>query len=97
MIRVAVFALALLLSGCASKFTPVQNAVDVTDVDFSNAGAFKTGEGCRTMLLGVLPIGGSASLVRAVRNGGISHVKVVDYRVKNWIIATQTCIMVYGE
>lgn len=88
---------ALALSGCASKYSPIINTVDITNVDFSNAKSFKQGEGCRTMLFGVYPIGGSASLLRAVKNGDISHVKAVDYRAKNWIIVTQSCVTVYGE
>jgi hypothetical protein len=88
---------ALTLSGCTVKYSPLINSVDLTQTDFSNAKNFKKGEGCRTLLFGALPIGGSSSVVRAIINGNISHVKAVDYRVKNFFIITQSCVTVYGE
>ena len=101
MLKQGLFALAMLgamtLSGCTVKYSPLINSVELSQTDFSNVKSFKKGEGCRTLLFGALPVGGSSSVIRAIERGNIAHVKAVDYRVKNYFIFTQNCVTVYGE
>ena len=89
-------AVAFMASGCASMVTPVGNIVELDDVDMTSN--FKTGESCAWFLLFNL-IGpfGDMSVVKASHSAGIRKVEIVDYRMTNYLIATQTCAYVYGE
>lgn len=87
----------MLGTGCMTKYSPIVNTVDIGDVDWTNVKSMKRADGCRTMLFGVYPVGGSASVVNAIEKAKIAKVNAVDYRVKNFIVYTQSCVTVYGE
>lgn len=89
-------ALALVTSGCASMVTPVGNITTLDDVDLTSN--FKTGESCAWFLLFNL-IGpfGDMSVVKAAQSAGIRKAEVVDYKMTNYLIATQSCAYVYGK
>ncbi|NIQ98129.1 MAG: hypothetical protein GWO11_04605 [Desulfuromonadales bacterium] len=87
---------ALLASGCAFKATPVVNNVDVSSVDFSKVDSFKEGKACATFLLG-FKVDGDASVVSAVKNGGLRKVKAIDQEVKDFLLVRQLCVTVYGN
>ena len=89
-------ALAFTTSGCVSFVTPVGNITTLDDVDMTSN--FKTGESCAWYLLFNL-IGpfGDMSVVKAAQSAGIRKAEVVDYRLVNYLIATQSCAHVYGK
>jgi hypothetical protein len=87
-ILAGVFAIALLLSGCASLY-PVgglytgvklpNNMGDGKDITYT-----KIGKAQASSILCLIATG-DASLERAIQNGGIKTVKYVDYHVDNFL------------
>ena len=97
MLAVGAVVMAGAMSGCMAKYSPVSNTVEVSDTDFSSIDTMLVGESCQSYLFSVLAIGGSASMIDAIANSGISYVRAVDYRAKNFIVLGQRCVVVYGE
>ncbi len=100
-VLVAVFAIALLLSGCASLYpigtlyTGVKlpnNMGDGKDVSYT-----KVGKAQACSILSLIATG-DASLEKAIKNGGIKTVKYVDYHADNilGVYGTYTTT-VYGD
>jgi len=74
---------------------PVQNEIRLNEIDFSKIN--KTGEACTTFILQVFGPFGDQSIKRAVDNGKLSRVDLVEYKVNNYLIANQQCVKVYGH
>lgn len=89
--------LALASTGCAFRTTPVLNTVDVSAVDWTNVDTMKRGQGCATFLFGFIPVGGSASMVNAVKDANVTKVNAVATNYKNYIVIAQSCVEVWGE
>jgi hypothetical protein len=85
--------LGLLGSGCMT-LTPVVNSADLSHVDFTQP--LKRGEACETWVLGVGPFAGTASVVQAAKSAALASVKVVDYERRWYVVASQSCVVVYG-
>lgn len=92
---IAIGAVALGLTACASLKTPVSNTVDVGKVDFSKE--MKQGNSCQYYLFGLVGPFGDASVVNATKEGGISKIDVVDHKNGWYVLVSQQCVMVYGQ
>lgn len=93
--KLLVFAAASLLTGCVTS-TPVVNAVNVTEIDYSEAKNFKKGVACETYVLGFGPMGISA-VHQAARNGDIKSISDMQISMSNYILFSRICTTVYGK
>lgn len=79
------FALALLmtLSSCSITLglTATGNSIKASD---------KKGTSKATLLFGVLPIGGDASIITAAKNGNIDKISTVDIKTTNFLFILTT-------
>ncbi len=82
------------LSSCVTH-PPIMNQTSLNEVDFSNVAKFKRGESCTTFLLGLIPFG-SSRITAAARDGKLKKIYVLEYENRNYILVTQSCLMVYG-
>ena len=82
------------LTACITMVSPVINTTDLANTNLSYN--FKKGQSCQTYVLVFGPFG-DASIVAAARNGKISTAKVVDYEIRNYLLASQRCVIVHGE
>jgi len=82
--------------GCAAKYSPLANTVDLSNSDFSNIEQMTTGESCQRLLFGAIPVGGSASIVNAVRDSGVTQVSMVEYQARSKVIFIENCVVVHG-
>lgn len=88
--------LAVAVSGCVStRFTPVSNGISLNEVDFLQVK--KSGESCASYILGFIGPFGEYSLKKAIDNGRISKVDLVEYKNANFIIVSKECVEVYGH
>jgi hypothetical protein len=91
----------ILLAGvvsCSGLFTPVATTYPVDGgIDFSQLGTMKRGESCSTMILGIFGPNGDASVATAAKAGGITQVRYVDNRIRNYILWYRFCVVAYGE
>jgi hypothetical protein len=69
---------ALAMTSCAITLPVAATSNSVKDAD-------KTGISKATMLFGVLPLGGDASVISAARNGGIDKIATVDMTTTNFL------------
>lgn len=81
--------------GCSLSISPVQNTVDVGSVDLTKE--MKKGKACETFVLGIIPIGGRASVVEAARSRNISKINAVDYERNSYVVYAQECVVVHGD
>ncbi len=85
------------MSGCSLQTAPFLNTTDLTKVDFSNAQSLKEGRACATYLFGVIGPLGDPSIMKAVSNGNLKTVKVVETKSSWNILFTQYCVVAYGD
>jgi hypothetical protein len=83
-------------AGCSLQMSPVLNNTDLSRFDFSNASSLKEGASCATYVLGLGPFG-NTSVMEAIKAGGITTVKVVDYKHGWYLLVSKDCVVVYGE
>ena len=86
--------LALILSGCIASFTPAGNNTDFDNVDLNSK--LKKGEDCLSMFFVFGPFG-NMDAITAAKSAKISKVKVVNYRIENYVFFQKRCIEVYGN
>ncbi len=92
-----VLAFLTLLSSCSYKYTPESSAmINVTDYDIGNTNSLKTGESCSAMIMGFRSTDSSTSVIDAMRNGGISKIKMVDKRIVVAPFFYKDCTVVHG-
>jgi hypothetical protein len=89
--------IAAVTSGCTTTFTPVFNQTDLSTVDFSKVDEMRQGESCQKRFLLFFGPFGSQSLVKAVKDGAISKVSVVDYAYRPGFFIQSWCIVAYGK
>jgi hypothetical protein len=97
---VALFAAMMLttLSGCSGLITPAATTYPVeAGLDFSQLSTMKRGESCSTTVLGIFGPNGDATVATAARAGGITRVRYVDNRIRNYILWYRFCVVAYGE
>lgn len=87
-------ALAVLTSGCMTQ-APVMNTVDVTQVDYSTP--IQKQKDCAYFILMFMGPFGQASMMDAIKAGGFSKVKGLEYSESNYFLWRETCNVVYGE
>lgn len=95
----AITAVALMLSACATPATEVGGALfSMTQQPFSVTGnpGRKVGKACGTNILGLL-ISGDMSVEAAKKNGGITRVATVDKDIKSYAVYAEVCIVVTGD
>jgi hypothetical protein len=85
-----------ILTGCSLQRSQVLNNTDLSRFDFSDASSLKESTVCATYVLGLGPFG-NASVMDAIKNGGIKTVKVVDYKYGWYLLVSKNCVVVYGE
>ncbi len=86
-----------LLSSCSSKYTPASSVmINVTDYEIGNTSLLKTGEACSTSIMGITGSDSSTSIIDAMKNGGISKIKMVDRRTVISLFSYKDCIVVHG-
>jgi TRL-like protein family len=91
-------ALPLLTLGCAAVLTPAATTYSVPgDVDFTQLGSMKKGESCSLTVLGIFGPNGDASVATAASKAGITHVRYVDNRIRNYFLWYHYCVIAYGE
>lgn len=84
--------------GCSGLITPAATTYPVDGgMDFSQLSTMKRGESCSTMILGIFGPNGDASVATAARAGGITQVRYVDNRIRNYILWYRFCVVAYGE
>jgi len=92
----------VLVTGCASGRSPVNNGLIYSDVKGSeSAGAAETssrhGMSCASNILGLFAYG-DASAHTAAGNGGVSKIHSVDYSTNTVLgLWARSCTIVYGE
>lgn len=102
-LRMALFALAASLGGCAVAAGGSSSLTGFVYSDYKSGGAIgngpgsKTGQACASSILGVVATG-DASVSAAMRAGSIATVSHVDHTVSGILgIYASTCTVVYGE
>ena len=95
---VAATALILSLVGsCSYKYTPATSSmINVTDYTIGDINKLKTGEACITRVLGFSLSEASTSVIDAMRNGGISKIKMIDKSFSDNVFTTKECTIVHG-
>jgi hypothetical protein len=84
--------------GCTGLITPAATTYPVNqEMDFSQLQTMKRGESCSTMILGIFGPNGDATVASAARVGGISRVRYVDNRIRNYLLWYRFCVVAYGE
>jgi hypothetical protein len=84
--------------GCSGLITPASTTYPVDgDMDFSQLATMKRGESCSTIVLGIFGPNGDASVATAARAGGITRVRYVDNRIRNYFLWYRFCVVAYGE
>lgn len=91
---VLVAAAVALLSGCSTTVLNTGNQVNLNGVDFKES--FKVGEACETRVLIFGPFG-SASVVDAAKNAGLSKVEIVEQSYKDYLLIGKRCTKVHGK
>ncbi len=93
----AVAALLIVLASCSHKYTPATSAmINVTDYTIGDISKLKTGEACATRVLGFPSTESSTSVIDAMRNGGISKIKMIDKSVSDNFFTHKECTIVHG-
>lgn len=87
--------LVLGFTGCSTTMTPIVNTLDIKTIDFSIT--MKEGKSCQGFIIGFIPIGEDASIVKAAKNGGISKVKLVEHKTNYYPFYCKRCIVVHGQ
>lgn len=86
------------LLGCSGLITPAATTYPVEGgLDFSQLATMKRGESCSTTVLGIFGPNGDATVATAARAGGITQVRYVDNRIRNYILWYRFCVVAYGE
>jgi hypothetical protein len=84
--------------GCTGLITPAVTTYPVAGgVDVSQLQTMKRGESCSTTILGIFGPNGDATVVTAARVGGITQVRYVDNRIRNYLLWYRFCVVAYGE
>jgi hypothetical protein len=84
--------------GCSGLITPAATTYPVDGgMDFSRLATMKRGESCSTTILGIFGPNGDASVATAAKAGGITQVRYVDNRIRNYILWHRFCVVAYGE
>ena len=95
-IIISLFALSALAS-CTYKYTPVSSSmIDVTNYNIGNINSLKTGEACITRVFGFSSPNASTSVIDAMRDGGISTIKMVDKKSTISLFYSKYCTIVHG-
>jgi PBP1b-binding outer membrane lipoprotein LpoB len=87
----SIFAIVVLISSCSitTGLTATGNSVK---------SATKTGTSTATLLFGILPLGGDASIATAAKNGDIDKIATVDVKTTNILfILTKVQTKVTGQ
>lgn len=93
----AILASISLLASCTYKYTPATSSmVNLTDYEIGNINSLKTGEACATSFMGIPSFESSTSVIDAMKNGGISKIKLVDKKVYNSFFVYKQCTVVHG-
>ena len=101
-IKASLILSAIVLVGCASGRSPVNNGWFITNVGGPTAvgpatSSSKKGEACAINILGVIA-SGDASTATAANNGEISNIQSVDYSTKGFLgLFAESCTLVTGE
>jgi hypothetical protein len=84
-------------ASCTYKYTPETSAmINITDYDIGNVNSLKTGESCYTRFFLFPALESSTSVIDAMRNGGISKIKMVDKKVYDSFFVYKSCTVVHG-
>ena len=81
--------------GCSYSYSQLVNTVDVASVDLTKE--MKKGKACETRILGIIPIGGRASIVEAARSKNIQKIDAVDNERNYYVVFAQDCVIVHGN
>jgi len=84
------------LTGCISQMSPIQNNVQMNEVDFSQAASWREGESCLIKVFSFLPVG-TASVKNAAQEAKISKVLLTDYNYQWYWLFERYCVKVYGK
>lgn len=90
-------ALILVGTACSSRVPAVVNAIDTSEIDFSNVDKMKSGTACEGLLFNVIPLSGSSDLVDAIKDAKVSHVTAVEYEFTTFIVFGKRCVTVFGD
>ena len=84
--------------GCTGLITPAITTYPVDQaMDFSQLQTMKRGESCSTTILGIFGPNGDATVASAARGAGITQVRYVDNRIRNYLLWYRFCVVAYGE
>jgi hypothetical protein len=83
----------LIMSGCSTKMTTTNLAIDGSKMEFQKIGTYKQGKSC--IAEGFFGRNGSTSIADAAKNGGISTILYGEASYNSEL--KQTCTIVYGE
>ena len=87
----------IILSSCSYKFTPSTSAmINVTNYEVGDLNKLKTGESCSKTILFFPEFDSSTSVIDAMRDGGISKIKMIDRSFFSALLYSKTCTIVHG-
>lgn len=82
-------------SACVSRVQGATNVIAIEATDLSGIDNMKRGEACRTTIL--LFTFGNQLITEAANSAGIKEIKFVEHEYRFYLIAGQSCVVVYGE
>ena len=87
----------LILSSCTYKYTPSSSAmINVTNYNIGDTSKLKTGESCYTAIMGFSAFDSSTSVIDAMKDGGISTIKMIDNKTVLAPFFYKKCTVVHG-
>lgn len=85
------------VSSCSYKFTPSTSAmINVTDYEIGDLNKLKRGESCSKTILFFPEVDSSTSVIDAMKDGGISKIKMIDRSFFYAFFYSKTCTIVHG-
>ena len=85
-------------AGCTAIMTPAATTYPIDEgMDFSQLATMKRGESCSTTVLAIFGPDGNASVAAAATRGGITRVRYVDNRFRNYFLWQRFCVVAYGD
>ncbi len=96
--KIVIVLLLLITTGCSHYYSPAQNNVNISEVDFSRIDEMKQGTACAYYILGFGPFGDGVRITKAVKKASIKKVKAVEYESSGHpFFYAKNCICVYGD
>ncbi len=89
-------AVVLALAACTMTNPRVENKIDITGVDFTDA-SLKKGKDCSYYILGMFGPFGNNNVINAAKKGNIKKTSYVDYQSAYYILWGEDCTVVYGK